>query len=169
MYSIAAGSFLILLVCFRILAVLHRCCPASLLQFWTNKVTLPRVLERRRFVGPVYWFQVALIVSYFTATLFCNFWRVDTLAQGSARAAIISLASYIPLLIGSQLSFAAYLLGLSTGLVRSIHITVGLMCVCQAGAHMILVLAKKSIDWSDPTQLSGAVVRLPRQYNTRPT
>lgn len=163
-YAIAAGGLFLLILLYRLTTRILSFIRSRTVFFLLKHFIYPYVFRRHRFMELVTREQFILQVVYWCATAACNFIRVNTMAQASARAGTLSVINLIPLLFAGKLSIAADLFGVSLRGFYGLHRSVGFMVVVQGLVHISILLKEKMVSVHAPYQIYGILVRF-RAYS----
>lgn len=154
---IAGGVFGILVVIQWIVRTLEAIQRFSLWGF--RHLIYPFVLRRHRFIGPWTRNGALLRLLYVAINVFCEVFRVHSVAQAGLRAGNLSLINMIPLFFGIHLGFVADLLGLSLQTYTSIHGSAAVMSILMGCLHIIFTsVSGQRGESSGANQLYGLIV-----------
>lgn len=158
-YAITAGGAFVLLVFYRISAILFLWIQDRTLFLILKHLIYPFLFKRSRFFNPQTRWRVSLTLLYWLGTAACNVVEVRSLPEASSRAGTLSTIHLIPLLFSDRLSFAADLLGLRLHSYLNLHGAMGFMTFVQDVIHILLFLLRNPLRTRESVQFYGLLVR----------
>lgn len=158
-YALSIGSALILLLSYRLMSSLYKRLPRRLLGYLLRMTALPYLLRRHRYFGPVAVIDIVPWLLYLGANTFFAIYRVQSLDDAAYRLALLAETNMILLFLGSQLSFAADLVGLNIRRFSKIHLAAGCVVTVESAGHVLIYASRHSVSTQDRKLLFGIVVR----------
>jgi len=135
-YSLAFLSVLASLVCLHTMSSIWSKFHRSLYGILLRHIVYPRIFPGMHLINPTR-SGVFLYVIHWATTLFCNIYRVQSIAQAGLRAGRISIVHLVPLIASPQLSFNSDLMGLSLSTFKHLHYACGVMATAQGLFHSL--------------------------------
>ena len=158
-YAITAGGIFATTILYNITSKMWSFLRLRTLFFLLKHLVYPYVLRRRRFLSPWTRHELFLQIIYWTGTAVCSAVGVRNLNQAGSRAGTLAVVQFIPLLLGSHLSFAADLLGTSLHTWRQFHSSIGLMALSLSVFHVAAALSgREGFSFRNKVHLYGFVV-----------
>jgi len=142
-YAVAAGSFFLCLVLFRIRHYVNSFLKAVHLQA-SQYLIYPQLIHRQRYLDPWSWADGLLQLSYIAVNMFCIGFKAPSIYTASLRAADLSLINLIPAVAGPHLSFLADIFGLSLTTYRRVHRSFGIMSSFLLSLHVFTMIANRT-------------------------
>lgn len=159
LYAIVVGGLLGSFFAYRASLGISDIVRSRLAALILKHLIYPFVFRRQRFLPPVTRLHILTQVLYWSGTVVCNFIGISDFPEASSRAGTLAIFHFIPLMLGSRLSFAADLLGLPYRTFIHLHSSVGLMAVVQSTLHVVLAFKSQNVNLQRMNTRFGLVVR----------
>lgn len=158
-YAIGMGSILVALLSYRLTSFLSRQISWRRLLRFTRLSKLPYVVPRYRHFGPVAIGELILWLVYIGTNIFFAVYRVQSLDAAAQRLALLARINMLALYLGSQLAFAADLVGVGVQHFGKVHLAVGCAVTTEAAVHVVIHVSRQHLSTREPKILFGIVVR----------
>ena len=159
MYALGIGGVVVVLLSFRLTSVSWEHLPRRPFFRLARVATLPYLVRRHRYIGPITTASMIVWVLYIGVNIFFAVYRVFALDDAARRLARLAMANLIILYLGSQLAFAAHLTGLDVKRLGKIHLAAGSVVTIETAGHVLIHASQNKVDARDGKTFFGILVR----------
>lgn len=158
LYALGIGGVLVVLLSYRLASVLWDYFPRCPLFRLARISTLPYLVRRHRRIGPITTASTILWLSYIGVNMFFAIYRVQSLDDAAHGLALLASTNMIVLYLGSQLAFAADLVGVGVKRFGKIHRAVGSIVTVEAAGHVLIHISRHNVNTRDSMIFYGILV-----------